>query len=296
MRAHDFRIDVTAAADVGEPASLAASLYLPDAPLGPKAHLLYCLHGGGYRRGYWNPPYADESYSFARHFTDRGKAVLAVDQLGMGDSTRPQPESRMNYAKSAAASARALAEGVRMLTDGTHAQVRSLSVTGVGHSMGGMLITGQAADHGGFDRVAILGWTNGQLNINGASMPQRATFEGYLDAPGAAMRPLFHAADVPLAIVEADEAAATETPASMIVVARSPGAVSAAAARITVPVLLVFSAVDTSPDPHAEPAFYAASPDVTLNLLPDAAHCQNFASTRRRHWERLDRWIDSLAG
>ena len=86
------------------------------------------------------------------------------------------------------------------------------------------------------------------------------------------MRPLFHAEDVPLAIVEADEAAATQTPGSLIRVARSPGAVGAAAARITVPVLLVFSAVDTSPEPYAEPASYPASSDVTLSLLPGAAH------------------------
>jgi hypothetical protein len=53
-------------------------------------------------------------------------------------------------------------------------------------------------------------------------------------------------------------------------------------------------AVDTSPRPHAEVGYFRASPDVTLMVLPETAHCHNFATLRHRLWDRLDSWISSL--
>jgi alpha-beta hydrolase superfamily lysophospholipase len=107
------------------------------------------------------------------------------------------------------------------------------------------------------------------------------------------MRALFYAPDVPVALIEADEADASRTPANFGRDALTPGIVHNAAAAIACPVLLGYGAIDTSPAPHAEPAFFSQSPDVTLAVWAGAAHCHNFASTRQAVWDRVDRWVDS---
>ena len=58
------------------------------------------------------------------------------------------------------------------------------------------------------------------------------------------------------------------------------------------PVLVVQSVIDTSPAPEREPAYFSASPMVELQILDQAAHCQNFAGNRAQHWAQLNDWID----
>lgn len=288
MQSTELKIDVTPAADLGEPVHLAATLHLPDGMDEAPTHLLFALHGGGYTRGYWDPAFADASYSFARFFTGRGKAVLAVDMLGMGESSRPEPENRLSRAKISAAHAAALAE-VRARFG------PSISVTGIGHSMGGMMIIDQAATHGAIDRVAVLGWANEAMVLGDtdvATLQAGLIPSGYLAGPRERMRKLFYWPDVPAALILADEAAGSTTPATLGRSALTPGIVHTAAARIAVPVLVVHSEIDTSPAPDKEPGYFSSSPDVELQRLLNSAHCHNFASNRLNHWLALDHWID----
>jgi pimeloyl-ACP methyl ester carboxylesterase len=301
MRSLDIDFDVSAATGLDAGTTVAGTLHLPDElNSGQPIDLLFCLHGGGYRRAYWHPPFGkDDTYSFARYFTDRGKAVLAIDLLGMGDSSRPQPETKLDRLKIAAASASALKEAVVGLRDGRWATSGEISVTGVGHSIGGMMITTQAATHKGFDRLGVFGWANLPMvlgDADPAALAAAIPAEGYLDTPKEQMRRLFFMPDVPIDIVQADEAIRSSTPSCLGRDAMTPGIVHAASASLSIPVFVLQSVVDTSPDPWGEPAYFKGSTDVTLNVLADAAHCQNFATTRLQHWARFDRWIDSRPG
>ena len=285
MISTDLMFDVTTASAIGEPVHIAATLHRPQTDT-PKS-LVFAIHGGGYTRAYWNPPFADETYSFARFFTDRGHAVVAIDMLGMGESSRPEPESRLSGAVIAAAHAAALEQARDRIG-------AAVSVTGVGHSMGGMMVIAQAADHPAFDRVAVLGWANEPMVLGDtdvATLQAGLIASGYLATPRAPMRKLFYAADVPEALILADEAAGSPTPVTMGRDALTPGIVHAAAARIAVPVLVVQSMVDTSPAPEREPAYFSAAPSVDLQIVENAAHCQNFASTRELHWQALHEWV-----
>jgi pimeloyl-ACP methyl ester carboxylesterase len=287
MKSTDMMIDVTSAVDLSEPVHIAATLHLPDDMGDGPLPLIYAIHGGGYTRAYWHPPFADDSYSFARYFCDQGKAVLAIDMLGMGQSSKPEPESRLTFEMFVAAHASALAQAIASLE-------RSVSVTGIGHSMGGMMIIAQAAAHPVFTRVAVLGWANEPLDLTGVDVAQlRAGIipSGYVETERAPMRPLFYWPDVPQSLIDADEANGSATPASLGRFALTPGIVHEAAARITVPVLVVQSAVDTSPAPEKELTYFSASASVMLQRLESAAHCQNFASTRAQHWRDLNDWI-----
>ncbi|MFS0851818.1 alpha/beta fold hydrolase [Novosphingobium panipatense] len=287
MISTDLLLDVTPSLRLGEPANVAATLHCPAAlPEGP-VDLLFAVHGGGYRRSYWHPVFADETYSFARWFTDRGKAVLAIDMVGMGESSRPEPERRLSRAGIAAAHASALNQVIERLG-------RPVNVTGIGHSMGGMMLITQAAAHPAFDRIAVLGWANEPMVLGDsdagvlhAGLPS----SGYISTPREAMRALFYAPDVPLHIIEADEAQGSATPATLGRDALTPGIVHDAARIIEVPVLIVQSEVDTSPNPEREIPYFSSSPDVELQIVEQAGHCQNFAGSRVKHWEMLEEWM-----
>ena len=296
MKTIELRIDVAAATGIAG-TEIAASLHLPEALSLDAIELLFCIHGGGYTRGYWHPSFDGfPGYSFAEHMTARGRAVLAIDLLGMGESSKPEPETLLSRAKVAAASHQAVAEIASGLQDGRWATAGRVIVTGIGHSIGGMMVITQAAAHPSFDRVAVLGWANQPMvlgDTDPATMAASIT-PGYLSTPRPMMRALFYAADVPLALIEADEACATRTPACLGRDALTPGIVHMASAAIISPVFVMHSDVDTSPAPHGEAAFFTGSRDVTLMVLEDTAHCHNFATLRHRLWDRLDRWIDSL--
>jgi pimeloyl-ACP methyl ester carboxylesterase len=288
MKSTDMMIDVTSAVDIGEPVHIAATLHLPEEMAGDRLDLVFAIHGGGYTRNYWHPHFADESYSFVRYFTDQGKAVMAIDMLGMGQSSTPEPESRIDRAKIAAAHAAALAHGIAELD-------RPVSVTGVGHSMGGLMIITQAAAHQELDRVAVLGWSNQPMVLGDtdvASLQAGLIPTGYLATPREPMRKLFYWPDVPTDLIEADEASGSTTPACLGRDALTPGIVHKASAQIGVPVLIVQSEIDTSPAPKKELKYFSLSPNVELQILNNAAHCQNFASTRKLHWQQLNDWID----
>jgi pimeloyl-ACP methyl ester carboxylesterase len=294
MRTYETKFDVSDLVDIGEEAYVEASLHLPSR-LYDRVEILFCLAGGGYRRSYWHPTYADPGYSFARYFTDRGKAVICVDHLGMGDSTKPLRESNLSRAKIAAANAEALRQAALGMQNGTFSRARELDVTGVGHSIGGCMLITQAAAHGGFARAAILGWANQPAMLhNGLEEAHFVNLmppEGYIPNPPQLMRPLFYGDSVPEHIMAADEAAGTETPVSLARDATTASIVDAESASLTMPIFTMHSAIDTSPDPWKEPAFFRGSNDVTLYVLEGAAHCHNFAPTRFNYWARLNRWI-----
>jgi pimeloyl-ACP methyl ester carboxylesterase len=288
MKSTDMMLDVTPATSLGQQTHIAATLHLPDGMDTRPTQLIFAVHGGGYNRGYWHPTFADHSYSFAHWFVAQGKAVLAIDMLGMGESSRPEPESSLSGSIIAAAHAEALRQVVAQWGG-------AVSVSGVGHSMGGMMIVAQAAAHPALDRVAVLGWANEPMILGDtdvATLRAGLIPSGYLATSREPMRRLFYADDVPLALIETDEAHGSTTPVTMGRDALTPGIVHAAAAKIAVPVLVVQSVVDTSPAPDKEPAYFSGSSAVELQVLEGAAHCQNFAATRALHWERLNDWIE----
>jgi len=53
MRSIELDVDVTTAAGVGEPASVALTVHLPDRLDGP-APVLFCFPGGGFGREYYD--------------------------------------------------------------------------------------------------------------------------------------------------------------------------------------------------------------------------------------------------
>lgn len=288
---------------VGERAHLAATYYA--ARTGAAAALLVCLPGGTYSREYWDLDIPGrDGYSFADYAAGNGYAVVTVDPLGTGESSRPARD--FDFGDIAAALARAVA--ALPDTIGVHAPM-----VAVAHSLGGYLAITQQAEFNSYAAMAILGCTNqhvAPLNLDAALIARAATPQGraelareiisalpqpYFEGPREHLQSWFHLGDVPADVVAADCVSAKSIVPRVFGTAMIPGVVAEHAARIDVPVLVGYGAVDVSPDPRAEASLYRSSPDLTTVVLADSAHCHNMASSRQRLWRRLLDWTATVA-
>jgi alpha-beta hydrolase superfamily lysophospholipase len=323
MREIEVRTDVTDVVGIGERLETVATVRLPDEiPADPV--VCFAWPGGGYSRRYFTADLVGGSPGGqAGWHTARGWIVVACDYLHAGDSTACAEPTRLTFENLAAAD-RATVDNVLAVLERV-----PRTLLGIGHSLGGCLLTVQQGRHATFDAVAVLGWSGhhsmlwvppgtprvprtylargtdfGALTREAftAAIPENDVAEGELppSTPG------FHHDDVPAAVVARDMidypgrrgdmpewGTALMPPCAMTMM--SPGSVAPEAASIRVPVLVGLGERDVCPDPLGEPRAYPESPDVTVVRIPRMAHMHNFAGTRERLWARIHAWGEGVA-
>lgn len=301
-RRHCLRIDVTEAADLGEPLELAVELLLPE---GQPQLLFVCVPGGGMNRRYFDLPTPDgqAEASFARAMAARGHAVALLDPLGIGESSLPADAYRLHPDRMAAANAHAarhVLDGLRAgsLIEGVRACPK-LRAVGAGHSFGALLTIVHEAASPTFDAVALLGFHTAGLKEHLTAADHALDVADARQRLVEIVRTRF---PKPYLLLEAPPSTrpVSATPATDRVLmtgalmAMLPGMVSADAARIEVPVLLAFGDGDLHDDPHAAPAAYPASSDVTLLVLRGTRHNHFIYPSRTWLFERIARWAEAL--
>lgn len=300
----DIRIDVSDALGLGVPAETAVWLFLPD-NVGSDAVIIFAFPGGTYGREYYHLEVPNRSgYSFAEALTGAGYIVACCDHIGLGASSRHEPFSLLTKEKVIAAdqaTVRGVVDGLESgsLVDGV-GPIHNFYAVGVGHSMGARLLALQQEQFSTFDAVALLGtsWVP-RSGSDGTSFAPIAALPDPTRPPRALFHRFFYGEDVPSDLIAVDDSHAVRAFVWMF----RPGedgiledpAVLEAAQKMAIPVFLGFGAQDTSPEPHVEAAAYHNSPDVTVFVLPGAAHCTNFASTRKMLFDRIAGWCQSLA-
>jgi len=240
----------------------------------------------------------------AQDLAARGHIVLALDQLGVGESSRPAAPRKALREVVAKASHAAMTEAYARLGAGTLdprlPPLPDLLKVGVGHSMGGMQVITEQANYQTYDLVAVLGHSNfgAYIEVNGKPEKNAAPFDpaspDYKTLDRERVMRSFHWDETPAAVMAADAAIAVQYPAILGWQAQQ-GSTDIDAGRITTPVFLVIGERDVSPDDIAEVGFYKRSPDITFMRLERSAHCHNFAPTRAKLWSRLHGWIAGLA-
>jgi pimeloyl-ACP methyl ester carboxylesterase len=279
------------------------------------AGLLVCLAGGTYDKHYWHLEVTGHpGYSFAEHLAGLGWVVVAVDHLGVGESSDP-PDDPLGLevlcdgdVQVAQQLRTAFAAGT--LVDGLP-PLPHLPIIGVGHSMGACLTTMVQATSSVYDGVVLLGY-GVEINVRDLADGDLADRMGESErlfrqmtgagenrfhiVPRDLLRPLFHSPDVPDAVMAADDAVQSRVPVRAASEVTTPGYVASHAAQIDVPVFLGFGGdLDVSPDPHSEPARYPRCADITLVVLDGSAHCHNMASRRTQLWNRVAAWAGTVS-
>ena len=134
-----------------------ASLFrADDSPENNNANpLLFCLPGGGASKGFFD---LAPTHSFAKRMNARGFDVLTMDHPGT--VSNPLPESK------AFLSPRASADMINWALDNYLENIGTpeRGVVGIGHSMGGMMITLMQGRHKPFKAMALLGSSAGGLD------------------------------------------------------------------------------------------------------------------------------------
>jgi len=317
-------LDVTASLSFEERICLAASVHLPDRSAGAPRALLICWPGGSYGRAYWDMHVPGHSgYSFADHMRSQGYLVLAADHLGVGASSKPADGDRVDFESVSAAAAAFVGQVRALLAAGAPelggTPLPDIPIVGVGHSLGACLTAVTQARHRCYDAVALLGFTHGRKDTAVSAVgakeidsdadadarrrtaveQARAFFADTWDdvyglAPREPNHAWLHRPDVPDEVIAADDAHAERWPRQCYVQALTAGYSAEFAAQIDCSIFLGFGDHDVPPSPHDDVGFYTGSPDVTLYVLPNAAHCHNFATTRTQLWDRIGLWAGGL--
>lgn len=323
MRSAEVRVDVSGSCGIDGRLEIAATVFLPPPErLSPSPTVVFALPGGGYGRGYYDMHFdGHEGYSQAEHHTDRGVVVVAIDHLGVGDST-PEVCNDVTVDQIAAANHAA----VGLISD--HLQARTAvpgypPITighriGIGQSMGGGVTIVMAGRHTTYDAIAILGFSGIHTVLPFPDMGEAALVSERVEfsaksvglsetsvAQASALIPDFFYpffwSDIPPDILRADTEGGypirshapvfgSATVPACAVTLLTEGVVTAEAAAVRCPVFVGLGERDTAPRPHAEPGAYSSSSDVTLYICPQMAHMHNFASTRELLWDRLVGW------
>ncbi|WP_258081656.1 alpha/beta hydrolase [Nocardia nova] len=197
--------DVSIPVTTGPPSAghfthIAGTYCLPDNP-SPTLQIL--IPGATYDRSYWNFPGFDGRYSYTQYATRAGLATVALDPIGVGESTKP-----VGWQVSAMSAAQAVHDIIRAARTG--ALGRSWAgVVLVGHSFGSLTAMLEAGTYRDVDGLLISGASHipgpgGIASIASAARPaldDPATAGqvpsgdlGYLSVPGI-RRDSFYAPD-----------------------------------------------------------------------------------------------------
>src|SRR5687767_15531873 len=291
------------------------------APVGPPSDpltVLCCLPGGGMSRRYWDidAPHQFGNYSMARHFAERGYAVVIIDPIGVGESSRPDDGYALDVEMVAAVNAFVIEAIVDGLREGQHADLGAWSVArviGVGHSAGAKITCVQQAASRSYDALCLLGFGAAGLpqalsadELRFAHDPDglarelvrlaRVRWDGDPLPPGTtATSPMLLAG---MAVPDAVLAAAAATSSSLLALvglsSMIPGSIDHLLAAVDVPVFVGVGSADIGGPAHEIPAAFPASPDVTLYVLANAGHNHNVAPNRRDLWDRMIAWTRQL--
>ncbi len=297
------------------PLDLAVEIFWPDRldPAGSVASY-FCLPGGSINRHYYNlQASGDDSFSFAAMMAEQGAITVAVDHLGVGDSDKPRDGFLLTPDRLAQANANAARKVLSGLREGSLIEslppLASLVSIGVGHSMGGMLTVLQQALCRQHDGLLLMGFANAGLishlpepahRLAGNPDAVKAEIETVARAvyaepyqriqPSPEASQIFQGATADRAGVEAikrtrDDLLVIGGLQSMI-----PGSIRPALDTVDVPVFLGLGDRDIAGPPHAIPAIFPNSPDVTLTVLPETGHCQFIFPSRAALFRRIGEW------
>lgn len=295
------------------PMTVQGQLCVPGDSLPTTVQLL--LHGATYNRSYWDLPYQPERYSYQRDMAQHGLATFAVDELGVGGSSRP-----LSALLTGAAQAVAVHQVVGHLRAGRVGGTPYAKVVLVGHSAGSAISVIEAATYHDVDGVVLTGVTHlpnvpvvvGDVGLGlqpvtlDPLLGPRGGDPGYLTTkPGTRGHMYYGPTDLDPLAVRADEAhAKDQVSATSLVDIISVGLVSPLSLGIDVPVLLANGTDDTgfcglvrdcstaAALRAGEAPYFSPAAELSVYVLPGSGHSVALAVNAPEYRAATRAWLD----
>ncbi|MFV0644838.1 MAG: alpha/beta hydrolase [Sphingomonadaceae bacterium] len=323
-----IRIDVSSAISADQTQEIAGTVYYPENyQPGDRPVVIFASPGGGYSQHYYNMHFAGhEGYSEAQYHTDRGIIFVAMDHLGVGESSL-ELQNELSIEQAADSNDAFVRMVVEQLKSGVIAPdlpaLDAPFIVGIGQSMGAGVTVIMQSRKQTFDAIAVLGKSALHTTLPQPSFElfdvQRSIFYFTRTTPLSELSVKltsekipdflypFHWPEEPEDIVAADMEGgyplrqqaplfgSVTTPAYAVAM-MSPAFLTPDAARVTVPVLVAGGERDVMPDVRREPTAFINSDDISVFIVRRMAHMHNFAPSRRQLWQRVADWANMQAG
>ena len=263
--------------------------------------LLVAIHGANYNHKYWDVPTINgHEYSFARYMADRKYAVLAIDQFGVGESTKPVDGDAVTLDQTASA----IHQVIERLRSGENATGYAFEkVVTVGHSLGSINAVYEQGTYHDADALITtgMGHVPHTIPVPVELIEQLSQFE-YFMVPGE-LRPLMFyytpGADPDVIQYDRDNLADFLARGQLTTGILPSFTFDQAAMRVgqvTGPVLVQLGEFDgLFPGSLAdgEAAFYTSASSVTVQALPGVGHDFNTHFRNHEGWRLMDEWLQS---
>lgn len=256
------------------------------------------VHGGTYNHLYWDvPAINNRKYSYARYMAEEKYAVLAIDQLGTGQSSKPNGDF-----VTLAETASSIHQVIGQMRSGNNALGQAFNkIVLVGHSFGSInAITVQANYHDA-DALVItaLGHVPHELPITQELLDILDDYE-YFTLPPEARSGLFYygpAADPD--VIAYDNANLVDYLTRGQLGTTFAAIFNDSVADVTGPVLVQLGEHDALwPSSYAEgeAAYWTSASSITVQSLPDVGHSFNTHLDNKRGWKQISQWLSDTVG
>ncbi len=261
--------------------------------------LLVAVHGATYNHKYWDVPTINgHEYSFARYMAEQKYAVLAVDQLAAGESTRPADGDSVTLD----VTANALHQVIAQLRSGRSPVGYAFErVVTVGHSLGAINVIYEQGTYHDADAVVTTGAGHvpHPLPIPEAVIAEMLQHE-YFPFPAELRGPAFYyapGADPDVIAYDINSLADLLSRGQLttaILTAFDTNASRVGQVNGDVLVQLgEFDGLFPSSMADGEAAFYTGASSVTVQGLPGVGHDFNTHFRNHEGWRMMDEWLTS---
>lgn len=258
--------------------------------------LLLALHGGNYNHKYWDVPAINgHEYSFARYMAAQKYAVLAIDQLGTGESDKPDGDS-LTLDQTASAIHQVIA---RLRSgDGGYAFEH---VALVGHSLGSINAVYEQATYHDADALITtgIGHVPHELPLPAEVIGEMLQHK-YFPFPDDLRGAFYYAPGADPDVIAYDRQNLADLLARGQLTTGIFSVFDPSANRVggvSGPVLVQlgeFDALFPSSFADGEASFYNSASSVSVQTLPGVGHDVNTHFRNHTSWRLMDEWLTSL--
>jgi pimeloyl-ACP methyl ester carboxylesterase len=256
------------------------------------------VHGGTYNHKYWDAPTINgQSYSYARFMAEEGYAVLAIDQLSAGESSKPSGDF-VTLNETTLSIHQVLAQ---LRSGNNPLDYAFQQIVLVGHSFGSINSIFVQGTYHDADALVVtaLGHVPHQLPIPPDLITELAKFP-YFPLPAEARSALFYnAAAADADVIAYDNLNLADLLTRGQLFTTFAAVFNPAADRVgavTGPVLVQLGEYDALwPCLYAggEAAYWTNASSVTVESLPSVGHAFNTHLDNKTGWRSINRWIRS---